>query len=43
MKINYYINRFITPVSVVPVPNTAYLAGLYIFGIRLAVWIRDGC
>ncbi len=38
-RTRYLVSRFLTPVSVVPVPNTAGLVGLYIFGIRLAVWV----
>ncbi len=38
MKIRYFTNRFLTPISVMPVPNTAGVLGLYLFGIRVAMW-----
>lgn len=41
MKIRYLANRFLTPVSIVPVPHCGGLKGLYLFGIRVAMWSAE--
>ena len=38
MTMRYLINRFLTPISIMDVGNHGGLRGLYLFGIRMAVW-----
>ena len=38
MTISYFVNRFFTPISIMPVERHEGVKALYLFGTRVAIW-----